>query len=474
MSMTIPSVRREQVVRSFSSFSSFSRELQVKYQGHYSAARVQELAKYQRETSNYRAIAVLLLSLLPCIIATTVADVIPLQSPSLGIGRNPGFIARAFITHLIFSFLALTQFRLYVVGLQLSNTRMAIASILASLGTLAGDAALVYTIGFPLPFTFLLNSSVWLVCVLIALAFAGARQVILHDQHRRHFINATKVWSGQFCLVIAWPLYFTALKFTPKSYRPAIMVVLPVFKVLLRLGFSRALPHLRDEGPEIVTFNADMFSSLFMSYMAQSTTLLVTLALIFFDGLRTILFVREILKTYKQVGDLEEALCRVEEESESTTGDGKPTNVSVGMLHRASSILRKLRHEPAATKSFTKSSSKSRRLKLRILLLVQLRRQNTAVIPIPISQQNQSATRFLRIHSKRGIVPVPTRKSSWMENPRASSELPKGARLYIERAQQVLYTMEFIMLLNYVEFAVPAIYGKCGRAQCFHGYILYC
>lgn len=69
--------------------------LHVERQGCYSVERLFASQHYATPTSFARATTVLLLTPLPCLASVVVADLIPLQPPSLGIARSHTFWLRA-------------------------------------------------------------------------------------------------------------------------------------------------------------------------------------------------------------------------------------------------------------------------------------------------------------------------------------------------------------------------------------------
>lgn len=464
--------------------SDLSRELYVKYRGQYSTRRLQTLAKYHRETSSLRATAIVALSTMPSLTVMALVDLIPLAPPSAGLDHNQRFIARFFLNTWVFSCLGMHDFRHNVGVLPYSNRRLLVSSTIVSIVTTGVYYLLARLIGFPLPYGMILVTPIsWLPLMLSAFALAWARQVRDHPHHWTHIVNMVKYWLGQVVLCAAYPLYVLAILSIPSSCRVIMMFLLPVMKVLVRVGFSRALPHMRDEGPEVVTFIADVFSSLFITYALQSTALLAVLALMALDLAYMGLSLRDIHQMHNNLRELSHAI------------DGK-NRTSIGSMLKPRVSLNSV--VPSPWSVYTNLTAPSFLKRADSLISIHTKQQDSS--PVESVQVGGSATNRLRpsksvphildtlppnavmsrCASYRLISTIvrslsrPTLTMTQMatgscEADRIASvsalppSLSSAERAYVIASQRFLHTMEYIMLLNYVEAAIPFVYGECSE-----------
>lgn len=444
----------------------FAHSLQVKYQGQYPPRRLHEFAAYQHETSTCRAVKVLLLSMVPCLIVSILVDAIPLNSPDLGAKHNKLFFARLTIGYWITGCLGLMQFRHIVPALQLSNVTLVLLSAIIALAIFVALKGFVEIVGFPLPYTLHVGYVPWVPCMLVGLASVGIRKIVKSERYIRHLANAIRVWAGQFAMIIAWPLYFTAVLATPTMVRPVTMLlVLPLMKLALRHGFSRALPHLREEGPEVVTFNADVFSSLFLTASTNSSSMLFTAGLWIVDGVWAILHIRDIRKMSHEIASYEAAIrARKPEGHQNLAWEGsQEIEVRFGLVDRTELILTKVRRQLPATKRYSVAPLTSLQSKRRIVRLISsegamMKRMEGQHSGLKISQMANTLTTdkgwSQRKRLKHSVMPTQPENRKGTRSRISVEELA-----FTERAQQVLYTMEHIVLLSYIEAVVPLIYG---------------
>uniref|UniRef100_H3HCH4 Uncharacterized protein n=1 Tax=Phytophthora ramorum TaxID=164328 RepID=H3HCH4_PHYRM len=98
-------------------------------------------------------------------------------------------------------------------------------------------------------------------------------------------INSLKLWICQVLLVILYPSFFYLFTTLSKEGKTAFAMLLPFIKLFMKNLFARTVVHLRDETPEVVVFNAELFNALFVSYcMQNSPSLWITLEIMIFDA----------------------------------------------------------------------------------------------------------------------------------------------------------------------------------------------
>ncbi|KAE8986992.1 hypothetical protein PF005_g20393 [Phytophthora fragariae] len=75
-------------------------------------------------------------------------------------------------------------------------------------------------------------------------------------------INSGKLWLCQLLLVFTYPPYFYIFTTLSKGGKTAFALLLPIIKIFMKNILARTVTHLRDEMPEVVVFNCDVFNSL--------------------------------------------------------------------------------------------------------------------------------------------------------------------------------------------------------------------
>lgn len=456
--------------------ATLTRKIEVTYQGQYSVQRLQELATYQAETSTTRAVVVLVFTLVPCVAAATVVDALPLEPPTNEIDHSPMFVVRLYESIWLFSVIILAQFRHYVPALKVSSLQIVVTSSIVSAAATSCDILLIWLIGFPLPFTFFVCSAVWVPFMVIGFLILGVRKVLSNDQHKQHMSNSVRLFLCQYSLIAVWPLYFIALIAAPESAKPAVMLVLPLMKVVLRRGFSRALPHLRDEAPEIVIFNTDVFSSLFFSVSAQSTTILVTVGLIILDGINALWSVKQLFQMHKKLVALDmknEENIRVNSVLLRPTTELPyfPVSATLGILDRSTLLIEKVRCRLSTKKHHTKSQLKAKAdfAVAALTLKLKYKSNGSRVSPVlstpQLVQRNQIlASKLEKIKKYHSVKALRASKPSQaciqdVQLSTIQSSLSIKELEFVNQTQRYLYLMEFVLLLNYVEAAIPLVYG---------------
>ncbi|KAE9192755.1 hypothetical protein PF001_g21528 [Phytophthora fragariae] len=409
---------------------------QVKLHGCYSADRVQNLAKYARETSWVHAIAITVATPLPCLIVTLLTDIMPLAVPSDGIEANRLLFVREYYAFMVMTCIALHQFRKGVQVLPYPTKQVVRDSIVISalsVGTLYG---LVLLIGFPLPFMNLLAMPVWAALVATALAVQWKGRIRTTPRAKQMLIGTLKLWLCEFLLMFIYPPYFYVFTAISNfSGKMAFGLLLPLLKLLMRNLFSRAVCHLGDETLSIVVFHADVFGSLNVAYCMQSSPLLwMTLAIMAIDIVFTGLSLREIDVARKEL----EALERRLEAANHMNSSGR----RLTSLERVSKLIQQEREQEMPQTS----------------LLI-------GVYPEPLAMYKATTIRALAVTNtqvQQPIHAVPTAigmKRIYPEFRQIGEPSTRLSLIYSLKLRQLLYMAEFALLLNYVESIIPLVFS---------------
>ncbi|KAE9119413.1 hypothetical protein PF007_g8547 [Phytophthora fragariae] len=218
---------------------SFWKLVQVELQGKYSTQRVQALFKYHDYVSSLRVFLVLLVTPLPCFLLILAVDEVPLRPISEGVHSSQLFFVRAFVCFWIASITAYGQIKHIVPPAPLSNAKIIYLSGIVAGITVGVMYALTLVIGYPLPFGIVTVSPVW-VNLLLAPFLSWMKKARADPEVWTMCVNLVKIM------------------------------------IILRGVLAKTAVHLKDEIPQIVVINVDLFSALFSTYCIQNTPSLKT------------------------------------------------------------------------------------------------------------------------------------------------------------------------------------------------------
>ncbi|GMF27726.1 unnamed protein product [Phytophthora fragariaefolia] len=255
--------------------------VQVESQGAYSIERLESLAMYYRTASRKRVVLVCVLSPLPALLVTVLAECLPLRPPSDGWSANWVFWLRIFTTlmtgGLVFNSLMprlipVLEFTTY------SNILITLGPVIAFEATcLLGSSQ----IGFPLPFmmqlgTFLLGVYSTLMVRLVlgpALFVKGSPLKKYADRYNQFF--------GPFTMLCGlFPIYKVLHELIPVKYREVAVVILPIWKFGAKRFIVSNTRQLEDLIPLVVALSVDLFCSPFIA-VCMSTSRSISFTLLF-------------------------------------------------------------------------------------------------------------------------------------------------------------------------------------------------
>lgn len=260
--------------------------LQVEHQGLYSFERAKQMLAYMSAPScSMSTLVVLLFTPVPCILALTLIDSIPLQDPSLGPRGNWGFVIRSLFAVMVYTTCIVGQINSCVPGLIRIRNLLWIAPVV-SLATNTGNYLMSLCIGFPLPFTHVLGLAPWITSLMLSLWVALGRSGRQSPILRRAFTEHGALLMVQSSLGVVYPLFYRVFLISTPTAQLFVVLLLPVIKVAMKFRINQVTPHIADLQPLTVTFNAEVFNSLFTaSCMQGSSSAVTTIALMAIDFL---------------------------------------------------------------------------------------------------------------------------------------------------------------------------------------------
>ncbi|GAB9471532.1 hypothetical protein Gpo141_00008738 [Globisporangium polare] len=272
----------------------------TKVNGQYSVERLRALNEYATRVSFRRSFAVILLTPLLCLTVVIVADAIPLEAPERGFLRSYGVWVRWFFTTSVFTFSALTQCEFNVRPISFSfREKTGIVVVISSI-VLAAAFPMGIGIGYPVPFTMVLTSCViWFPLLFLSVWLTHGSQIRQSDEARNEFRQFANVCVLQAAATVLYQAFYAAFSRVPAATQSTLVLVLPGLKVISKIVANRIMDGKDDLKPDVVTFNVELFHSMFVSCcMQRSTSIATSFVLIGMD------FVHASVSQYKLSGIL--------------------------------------------------------------------------------------------------------------------------------------------------------------------------
>ncbi|KUF86827.1 hypothetical protein AM588_10001261 [Phytophthora nicotianae] len=222
---------------------------QVELQGEYSIYRVQDLFTYINTASSARVFLAQLLTPLPCLAITAIVDLLPLRPISNNANSNQLFFVRAFASFWLANTTTHNQFKHIVPQLPLSNAKIAIYGAVVAAITVTAMYGLVLIVGFPLPFSIITMSPVWLSLFVLPMALWMVKSRT-DPESWPLVVTSLKVMVCQEVLVVVYTTYFYVFTTIPASGKTYFALLLPVLKLVFRNAMAKTVGYLSDEVPE--------------------------------------------------------------------------------------------------------------------------------------------------------------------------------------------------------------------------------
>lgn len=444
-----------------------ARTLQVELIGRYSTQRVSNFAAYEHHTSLPKAIRIMVLTTLPCLVVPIFVDFARLADTSDGLRANWLFFVRLSIVWWVLSYLTAYQAAHFVSTIAPTYLELIVCSTVSAIATTAITYGLSLAVGFPLPFTIVVGAAFFVGIIFSTVALAWIRRIRATPTAKTQVVSLLKVWVCQALLLSIYPGYFYIFSTLPRSLQLPFACLLPVIKVLVRNWLSRALEDLRDEMSEHVILNADVFSALFIAYSMQNIPSIGAIAgLMTIDAAYIFITWRDVSRYLVEVEGLRSQIVSDENPSFKQLATGAPSDKlkNQSVLELANLITD--RHLGISSSLVLKSTVWKRDA---------LNGDSSGTLP-PSSNKHICCRR----QGSTKVLPDSTQKYVVQGNGRVHATdstlntavlaLPPLERQFIDKVGQIMFHSEFLLLLNYVEVVIPLVYCTYLRC-CFHWYL---
>lgn len=423
-------------------------KFQVELHGQYSFERLRDFDAYTRSVNVGRVVAICMLTPVPCLVLITLIDCVPLAPPEDGTNANYVHWIRNFFTVLLITYAVLSQFRHTVPGLPLDSVRITVLSVLPSLAGVGAQYIFSHSIGFPLPFSLVMGTPPWAIVIFVLFAYYFGKLLRENIQFQVDLGNYMFVFLCQISLTFIYPAYIYGFVTINPDAQTLYIALLPILKIALKNWISHFLGDLDDMKPEIVIFNVEIFNALYVSCcMQRSPSITTTLLISFVDWVQAFLSLRDINELHLDVKNFMRMI------PDDHAWHGK-TFVEVALL-----IIDKdprIRSHASLRASCVGNGEPKYPMLSRksVGSLLQDGRNSILIVPVVAATDSTACDEDSVAHNEPAtkFAASPRSKADFLDSERARLR-------FVQKVTQLLFTSEFVVLIEYTEVIVPIIYS---------------
>ncbi|KAE9235478.1 hypothetical protein PF004_g9101 [Phytophthora fragariae] len=383
----------------------FCVSFQVELRGHYSPERIGNFDDYCCKTSAHWSFIVCVLSPFPCLLIVAALDCVPMAPPKEGSEANYLFWIRDCLAITLMTRAILEQFRVSVPDLHINAVHVIVMPMIAGGCAVLFMTAMSSVIGFPLPFALVVGIPVWFVVVVICFACCFGQKLRRDPVLFKDLQNSIVVLIFQVLLTFVYPAYLYGFNRVKASNQKFYLVLLPIIKIIAKNLISHNLGTKYDLMPQIMIFNVDVFNALIPAEHPLKSASFIQIA-------------QQIIKEdFHAKANL--------------------------MLHRYNSAFSILKYP--ARGSVDSHSSVGALTDTTQMVSKKILPVDTTGAPLPVAEVET----FTPLHHDESTQRCGVLKDVFS---------PRERRLFVQRTAQVLFTTEFVILVEYTEVIVPFIF----------------
>ncbi|KAG7398027.1 hypothetical protein PHYBOEH_011859 [Phytophthora boehmeriae] len=401
------------------------------------------LDEYIENTSLTRAFLVSIATFVPVAAIVVVQESIPLQHLEEGWSANYGFWARFVVLAVSASYTTATHFGIMVEGANLSPRQFLLFSAHFAVVFTALVVVMASVWIFPIPFVAMSASLPAFVALVVSFRVAVGDRIFREVAARRDQILAyNKFGVVQWSMAMVYPIYQVAFRASIDSkWELPVLMLLPVIKTFLKSIFVRTFTGKEDMGPEGVIFTIDFFDALYLATCVQSVTSITSVV---------VLMTIDILQTTVELYDLHDRMRHI-------CGTDKSLLSEVIQSLNQDRSRKSISSDISVYSCIAHRLSSKRRAFLETLDKYLVRRAVCKKV-------SERATRTKRSIVVRSNVVIPNTavipSGGERTNSKASAKIPSAKLLDLDEALEVLFTAECLVLTEYLEAAIPILYGS--------------
>ncbi|KAG7388231.1 hypothetical protein PHYPSEUDO_012889 [Phytophthora pseudosyringae] len=460
-------------------FKQASLAVQVSHRGRYSIERLLALEEYTRSTSLARVVLVCVGTPLPIVILVISQEALPLGNPADGWRANWGFWVRAAILGGMVSYGISTKLKHLVEGIEVSLSQLALQQASVAISYMAASILVASLSVFPIPFMAIVMTPTFMVLLAsswrIIYGRATFRQILKNRDQLQRFVKVTSV---QLLMAVMYPGYqvlFNAI--SGSVYELPAFLMLPVIKMVLKNLVSFCFADLHDMIPENIIFTVHFFNAVYLATCMQSASSTFAVA--------TIMII-DFLETGFALNGIYRSSTRIMIQLHRTIGSASASDnlltAAWSLCHHHDKFTKEERSQVQVRSCLRSKLSATGRGLLDHLDKSALKLGPSFARPsnsqsMPAIERVESATmdlsRFRVLFSEQWstmVQPISPIKAVHVKLARGEKTRNKiSAVAAIPSVQHIaslrktlatLFTIECIVLSEYVEFIIPLLYGN--------------
>lgn len=399
--------------------------VQVELHGKYSLERIRALYHYEIQSRWYRILFWCIATPIPCLALNILLDIVPLAQPSAGREANYIFWIRLAIFSIILVFLLLMQAGFLTPALGMTHWRALSSSFVVTLNCMIYTYVVAGLIPMPVLFLLLAATPVFPTTTAAMIGFYFGRRLMNDAVLRASFIRWVGVYNVQFVLVLIYPAFIYGFNSIPSRYQTPYMILVPVIKIISKNVMSKHVGNNDDMKPVELIFNVDCFNAIYVSLaMQRSTTISTSLFVMLIDAVQGCVSVYDV---YQGFQPLKNFLAEIP--------DGHPLQ-GKSFLEVAIDLNQEIQRMPRQSKT------SSARLSGPTLAIQPAKPSNGIIVP------KASNKVFVAPRIKTDISVYQTLSTT------------KTRVAFINATRKLLFTTEFVILVEYTEVIMPVLYSE--------------
>ncbi|KAK1930047.1 hypothetical protein P3T76_014544 [Phytophthora citrophthora] len=447
--MTVAEVLRGKARDCWWRLRKVSSAFQPELRGFYSSERIHDLALYSQTTPWWWALFVCVVSPFPCLVILILIDCAPLASPKEGSRANCLFWMRDFLTIALMTRVILEQFRVAVPGLNMTSRQILVLSMISSAAAVVFMIGMSSVVGFPLPFSLVIGINAWFV-VLVACFWFSYGRILKQDLLLfKDLMRSIVVLVCQVLLTFVYPTYLYGFTRIQPRYQKFYVMLLTIIKIVARNLICYCLGDKYDLMPQIMIFNVDVFNALYVSSsMENSQSIATMLQMIMLDAVLGLISISDIVHFMTTISFLRRKIPPGHTLESASFIQLALLIVGEDPKARERIVLRR-----PSVKRTTRGPSM---LNFRSL---ESKSKNRQILPVdPPQLLIPTAEPLIKPTSLELKAPGKSLKDIFSH---------KERQWLLERSARVLFTTEFVILVEYTEVVVPFIYSIYTAAMFF-------
>ncbi|KAG7392334.1 hypothetical protein PHYPSEUDO_000742 [Phytophthora pseudosyringae] len=444
--------------------------LQVSHRGTYSVERLQAFQCYCEQTSVTRAVVVCILTPLPALLATLLLDCIPLRSPDDGWEANYMFWIRFFVSGVVINIGLTYQVKGMVNQLEIS----AMKCLGIAVGCLSVYVLTLMTIAsvwiFPVPFGIILGVGPCLGIYLGVLYFAiGPKTLAANPTLARELKLQLYVLGVQAILITIYPA-FSALYFeVSPHYRAGLVLLLPFTKLVMKNIVAWSCSHLEEYVPVVEVFSVEVFNALYASTCMQAlNSEFATVVIVGLDAVHAVLSFHNLRLETRSIHQQQSALLRGPNQNKNMPGDivatALVTSLHLRRFRTQSGKLIRVRSPLKHSMGLHESKQLDRlATHQRTFTSLEARDFNQGHVESNTSTNESTAASLMSAKLQKkssGRIGPSELLVKFKKQPSFDSLSREALQVeLVESTLRLLFRCEYIALAEYVECAVPMLFG---------------